>query len=174
MKTSYIPGSSSTQAKMMEEQPMCKRTASPSQALIQERGFNLFPRVYPCFSDEIKTRGWKKLANPDWGCHELVHEFFANARMDEFEKERSVGKPTYKAWFRGEWIDYSAPAIRYLLILPKCDPYRKKLSYHEMLNPPLHEEILETIAIPGARWQRDGGSLLIKHLTSHEIGRAHV
>src|ERR1044072_8943545 len=108
---------------------------------------------------EIRTRGWKKLAHPDWGCCVLVREFFANARRDEYEKERSLGKLTYRAWFRSEWIDYSAAAIRSLLNLPKCDPY------HEMLNPPLHEEILETIAIPGARWQRDGSYLLSKHLT---------
>ena len=138
---------------------MNKRTASPRQVVIQERGFNLFPRFYPQFSEEIKTRGWKKLANPDWGCDELVHDFYANARIDEYEKEHSRGETTYKAWFRGELIDYSAAAIRTILDLPECDPYHKKLSYHEMLDSPLHEEIVETISIPGASWHRDNDCL---------------
>ena len=133
--------------------------------VIQERGFNLPPRFYPQFSEEIKTRGWTKLANPDWGCEELVHDFYANARIDEYEKEHSRGEPTYKAWFRGKLIDYSAVAIRTILDLPECHPYLKKLSYHEMLDPPMYKELVDTISIPGASWQRDTSCLMTQHLT---------
>src|ERR1044072_8171242 len=107
---------------------MTGRPTPPSPMVIQERGFNLPPRFYPQFSEEIKTRGWTKLANPDWGCEELVRDFYANARIDEYEKEHSRGVPTYKAWFRGMLIDYNLPAH---------DPYHKKLSYHEMMDSPL-------------------------------------
>src|ERR1044072_3376682 len=34
-----------------------------------------------------------------------------------------------------------------------------------MLNPPLYEEIIETIAIPRASWQRDNAYMLVQHLT---------
>jgi hypothetical protein len=101
---------------------------------------------------EIRTRGCQFLAKPDLGCHELVHEFFANARLGDYEKERSQGNPTYKSWFRGKSIDYSADAISTILDLPEVDPYHRKLSYHEMLNSPLLEEIIEEIAIPGTSW----------------------
>src|ERR1044072_4329325 len=143
---------------------MIRRPTSPSPMVIQERGFNLPPRFYPQFSEEIKTIGWTKLDNPDWGCDELVHDFYANARIDEFEKKHSRGEPTYKAWFRGMLIDYSAAAIRTILDLLARDPYHKKLSYHEMLDPPLHEEIVETISIPGAYWQRDTFCLMTPHI----------
>ena len=105
---------------------MNRRPTSPRPVMIQERGFNLPPRFYPQFSEEIKTRGWTKLANPDWGCEELVHDFYTHARIDEFMH----GEPTYKAWFRGMLIDYSAAAIHSVLGLPAHDPYHNKLSYH--------------------------------------------
>src|ERR1044072_7636753 len=131
---------------------MNRRPTSPSPVVIQERGFNLPQRFYPQFSEEIKARGWTRFANKNWGYEELVHDFYANARIDEFIQ----GKPTYKSWFRGMLIDYSAAAIHSILNLLARDPYHKKLSYHEMLDsPPLYEEVADTIAIPGAYWQRD-------------------
>src|ERR1044072_6148846 len=141
---------------------MNNRTIAPRPVMIQERGYNLPPRFYPQFSEEIKTRGWTKLANPDWGCEELVHEFYNHARIDEFMQ----GKPTYKAWSRGKLIDYSAPAIHSILDLPAHDPYHKKLSYHEMLDsPPLYEEVADTVAIPGAYWQRNTFYLMTTQIT---------
>ena len=66
---------------------MSERTVTPKQAVIQEKGFNLRPCFYPQFSGEIRTRGWKLLAKPDLGCEKLIHEFYANARLGDHEKE---------------------------------------------------------------------------------------
>src|ERR1044072_3074198 len=126
---------------------MNRRPNSPSPFVIQERGFNQPPQVSPQFSEEIMTRGWTRLANPSWGCFELVNDFYAHARIEYFRQ----GKPTYTAWFRRKFVDYSAAAINSILNLPARDPYHKKLSYHEMLDSaPIYEEVADTIAIPGA------------------------
>src|ERR1044072_5612938 len=141
---------------------MDRKPNPPSPFVIQERGFNLPPQVYPQFNDEIKTRGWTRLANPSWGCFELVHDFYEHARIEDFMK----GKPTYTTWFRRKFIDYSAAAINSILNLPARDPYHKKLSYHEMLDStPIYEEVAETIAIPGAFWQKENFYLMTTQIT---------
>src|ERR1044072_3837671 len=104
------------------------------RAVIKERGFNLHPQFYPQICSEIETRGWKVLVKPEWGCEALVHEFYANARLDDKEKGNPLDQPAYKSLFRGTEIDYSAAAIRHLLNLTERDPYQGRLLYyHELL-----------------------------------------
>src|ERR1044072_3078439 len=100
---------------------MNRRPTSPDPFVIQERGLNLPPQFYPQFSEEIKTRGWTRLANPSWGCFELVKDFYTHARMDDFRK----GNPIYTAWFRRKFVDYNPAAINSILNLPARDPYHK-------------------------------------------------
>src|ERR1044072_6126533 len=135
--------------------------------VIKERGFKLPPQFYPQICNEIEKRGWKVLVKPGFGCETSVHEFYANARIDDKEKENPIDQPAYKSWFRNTEIDYSVAAIHQLLNLPESDPYQGRLlSYQELMHPPIHDEISQAIAIPGATWQRNSTRLLKRHVTS--------
>src|ERR1044072_3784103 len=149
---------------------MDRRPNPPSPFVIQERGFNLPPQVYPQFNDEIKTRWWTRLANPSWGCFELVHDFYEHARIEDFMK----GKPTYTSWFRRKFIDYSVAAVNSILNMPARDPYHKKLSYHEILDSaPIYDEVADTIAIPGAFWQKETFYLMTTQITWEAVVWSH-
>ncbi|MED6145769.1 hypothetical protein PIB30_028218 [Stylosanthes scabra] len=80
--------------------------------IIPEVGFNLNDGTYPEIEEQIRKRGWRRLASPrDEVTKAMVREFYANVGRTE-EQMTGLDEHPYTSRVRGKTIDFSPENIR--------------------------------------------------------------
>ncbi|MED6219549.1 hypothetical protein PIB30_036709 [Stylosanthes scabra] len=125
--------------------------------IIPEVRFNLSDGTYPEIEEQIRNRGWRRLASPR---HEvakaMIREFYANVGWTDEQMARLEQHP-YTSRVRGKKIDFSPENIKKVMRF-KEETRGAQFNYHH--RRPTEEElnlILRELCEEGATWKMGKG-----------------
>ncbi|MED6193494.1 hypothetical protein PIB30_020109 [Stylosanthes scabra] len=125
--------------------------------IIPEVGFNLNDGTYPKIEEQIKRRGWRRLASPqDEVAKAMIREFYANVGRTDEQMARLDQHP-YTSRVRGKTIDFSPENIRKVMRF-KEETHGAQFNYHQ--RHPTEEElnlILRELCEDDATWKMGKG-----------------
>ncbi|MED6111185.1 hypothetical protein PIB30_050109, partial [Stylosanthes scabra] len=109
--------------------------------IIPEVGFNIDDETYSKIEEQIKRRGWRRLASPqDEVAKAMIREFYANVGRTDEQMARLEQYP-YTSCVRGKTIDFSPENIRKVM---------REYGEYEHIDQGrlITNEVMETIRIP--------------------------
>ncbi|MED6140505.1 hypothetical protein PIB30_093846 [Stylosanthes scabra] len=125
--------------------------------IIPEVGFNIDDGIYSEIEEQIKRRGWRRLASPqDEVVKAMIREFYANVGRTDEQMARLEQHP-YTSCVRGKTIDFSPENIRKVMKF-KEETRGAQFNYHQ--RRPTEEElnlILRELCEDGATWKMGKG-----------------
>ncbi|MED6173652.1 hypothetical protein PIB30_061672 [Stylosanthes scabra] len=125
--------------------------------IIPEVGFNLNDGTYPEIEEQIRKRGWRRLASPrSEVAKAMVREFYANVGRTE-EQMAGLDEHPYTSRVRGKTIDFSPENFRKVMRFKEETP-GAQFNYHHRC--PTEEElnlVLREICEEGVTWRMGKG-----------------
>ncbi|MED6141338.1 hypothetical protein PIB30_102376 [Stylosanthes scabra] len=122
-----------------------------SKKVIAECCIDLDEDEYPEIKEQISLRDWRRLAAPKQEISiDLIHEFYANAILNEEEMEEAGGH-TFLSYVRGNVVDFSPENLRNVMRFRAqaqgaTTDFETRKEHDQQL-----DQVLADLCIPGAK-----------------------